>query len=521
MKKIPLLTKPLTYTQLFFAVLAVVSARVLLEWVLFIFPVQLDITQDYIRYYLQTLYYFLNVSLIASLVVTRFTGIPLKEFMNALARSYVFILLTPVIDRALGRTDGYLCLLPENLFGNLLTLTLAGDGTPGMFLGLLCIVCTVAVHVYSRTRHAVKAFLSAVFLIIVSVGMMTPALFAGSTGGDYVFDRVLPLYYFLPFVILLILALFFRSRNTCAAIMSNLRPLYACLFLLLSVLGAAYVFGALGLIFIVESVLAACVTVLAWETGAIINDLADWRFDCVKKKARLLADKTVAPREYALAAVLMAFVAVSCAAVINPVIVVFLCVWFILAWVYAMPPLRLKNNLIGNLIIGLGAVLAFLTGVFSGVDPQAVSQIFTGDKAAFLLAFVFVAGFFFSMLEGIKDVEGDRWCGVRNLFTLLGKKRAKIVMVVIVLVVCNAPNLLMPNVYVYVISIVAAFFFARWERSWGVYCAALCVIGLTAYGALTVKEKPCRSCGGEKALRRRIVIDYVRKQMMEQDTVNR
>jgi 4-hydroxybenzoate polyprenyltransferase len=177
--------------------------------------------------------------------------------------------------------------------------------------------------------------------------------------------------------------------------------------------------------------------------------------------------------------------------------------------------------LLGNAVIGLATLVSFLAGIFASTGYERALRAVSQDRAVLLCLFIFLMGTLISTAKDIKDIEGDAACGVKNLFTVFGKKKAKIAVTALVFLVFNIPNLYVWNAYAYVLSLVAAALYFMFENIVIVYVAAMLCTGLVLEGVLSVKDKKCSSCSGRSGHKRRVVIEEIRKKRQEPQPVER
>jgi len=415
--------KILSYTQIFFLVVGITMTRVIVEWRVFIFPIQLDIFQDYVRFSLENTYYFLIVFLIGTFFLSKITNKCLRVIMNFGVRFYPIIILPPLIDRfVFGRIDGYGYATISNVFNNFLTLSfLKGDATLGISIEILIGLAGLFIYVYHHTKSILKSAVYCAFFDLLLVLISTPDLFFGERRGNYYYDYFLPSYYFFPFLIFLVIIPGLLNIDKLRAILGNIRPVRASVFVGAVILGVLVQYRTLGYFYEWKLVLAALAMFFVWGVSVIINDIADISIDHLTNKSRPLVKGALSVKEYKLTAVLFSFFALSYAAVVNEKVLLITIAALIFSWIYSLEPFRFRKNFLGNIIIGLSVLVSFWAGIFT-----LESSNFIDGRSLFLSGLIFLFGVIMSLAKDIKDVEGDKQANIWNLYVVLGKKKERL-----------------------------------------------------------------------------------------------
>lgn len=227
----------------------------------------------------------------------------------------------------------------------------------------------------------------------------------------------------------------------------------------------------------------------AWLASVTANDLADRAIDKVTNPRRPLPTGTIPPRMYAEIGWIFFAVSLFFSAVVSFKAMLFILAYHGLAWVYSMPPLRLKRVPLLATILAALAGMAVLIAGYSLIAPGA-------DILAIplpILAFLFVAYAVTLPLKDFKDIEGDRADGVYTIPVLLGAERARLA-VGAALFLCYAAS---PIIFRDADLIVPAVLFGslsfwninraeRPRRSWGTFrtLAGWNMVFATLYGLL-------------------------------------
>lgn len=160
----------------------------------------------------------------------------------------------------------------------------------------------------------------------------------------------------------------------------------------------------------------------AWMFAVCSNDLADWRLDAIANPKRPLPSGLITAEEMASVGRFFLIVSLLGGWLLGPP-VMFAVMGFTAAyWVYSMPPLRLKRwPMLNSFLVSLACLSAALAGFFL-TSPGAALSEFPG-RLALLLVIAFTLS---SNVKDLKDVEGDRTEGINTIPVLLGEKRGRL-----------------------------------------------------------------------------------------------
>lgn len=478
-----ILKKQFSYLQIYFLVVFVVAIRVMAEWAVFVFPIQLDVFQDYVRFFLENTYYFLIVFTVSAVFASKFIKKDLREVMNFGVRFYPVIILPPLIDGLLlGRTAGYDYANVSNLVGNFFTLfSFKGDATMGIFLEIVIALSGVSIYVYKHTKSIFKSVVMFLVIDFVLLIISTPDLFFGAFRGDYFFDYFLPFFYYLPFLVILSVVLSSYDRNKLRSIISNIRVIRSLIFIFAVIAGGLVRNILLGELYALNVFYGASAIFLVWQVSILINDISDIKIDMISNRLRPLVKGDVTVQEYKLLAVLLSFVALSFAIIISLKVFLYVLIGIALSYVYSVKPFRFRNNILGNIVIGLYLLISFWVGVEaadSSVSFKKISYVF---DLGFLSAIIFLFGMVISMVKDVKDVDADKEYGVINVFTIFGKEKGKLLMSVIVFLVFNIPTLLSGSFHFLILSSVAAVSYYVFESINAVYLLGVVIFYYTIF----------------------------------------
>jgi 4-hydroxybenzoate polyprenyltransferase len=357
------------------------------------------------------------------------------KLLRALMAGFVFVLLAPVLDYLLYRPVDYQMgyLLVDSL-GELGRRYLSYFGprepfgiTPGIRIEVAAVLALCAVYLFVLTRSWLRSALgtlgayTAIFvhcsmrswLVVCASGLGLPLL-----QGD---DAVLQVRAFVAASLAAGLGVAWLSApGTLRTMLRDLRGPRILHYCLLFALGLACVRGAtitvdrllqVGLGF--ASVILSCLFAL------MINNVFDVEIDRINAPDRPLVTGAIDAVRYERAAFGVLAVTLAVAASASFSTLCFAALFSLAYFVYSAPPLRLKTRCaVSKAVIGINSAAAFVAGwSLFGAD-------FLEAPARPLLVLLLGYSLGAHVID-LKDVEGDRAAGIRNLSTMLGLRRAQ------------------------------------------------------------------------------------------------
>jgi len=212
-----------------------------------------------------------------------------------------------------------------------------------------------------------------------------------------------------------------HKRAEFRAILRDARPLRIVHYELLFALGIALSVdpehrNSLG--FWLHAGAGAAAIALAWLAAVINNNIFDLELDRINAPERPLVTGEVDLKSYALAFWFSGALALAFGAASGPITFLAICV-FLGAYVsYSSPPLRIKEDcFVSKWVIGLNSVACLVAGHALTTGLVDVPAVFAWG----VLIWFSLGG---HMID-IKDIEGDKAAGIRNVSTMLGLTRAK------------------------------------------------------------------------------------------------
>lgn len=161
----------------------------------------------------------------------------------------------------------------------------------------------------------------------------------------------------------------------------------------------------------------------AWIASVIANDCFDTRIDRQTNPDRPLITGTIDGATYRFIGWMFFAGSIFFSALVSFSAALLLVIYQAIAWIYSVPPYRLKRvPLLATLIASAAGLIVFLIG-YVVISPE--SDFSTLPLP--LLAFLFIAYAVALPLKDFKDIPGDRADGVYTFPVLLGEERARIV----------------------------------------------------------------------------------------------
>lgn len=161
----------------------------------------------------------------------------------------------------------------------------------------------------------------------------------------------------------------------------------------------------------------------AWIASVIANDVFDTRIDRKTNPDRPLITGTIDPVTYRFLGWMFFFGSLFFAALVSFSASILLLIYQALAWIYSVPPYRLKRvPLVATLVASAAGIIVLLIG-YVVISPE--SDFSTLPLP--LLSFLFIAYAVALPLKDFKDIAGDRADGVYTFPVLFGEEYSRII----------------------------------------------------------------------------------------------
>jgi len=215
-----------------------------------------------------------------------------------------------------------------------------------------------------------------------------------------------------------------------------------------------------------------------WWFVVLINHIYDLEIDKITNKQRILVQRYLSPSQLKQIAIIFGVAALSIGYLLGYVLIPVI-ISIILGIIYSIPPFRLRNSIFSTAFIGAGSTLAFFMGYFlppyfslyhKGIMvpilhaqfPNISAKIFLLGVIIFLM---FTAG---SAIKDIKDYEGDKKAGVKNIFTVYGIKKGINIASALLIIAFLCPLMLFHNKFDIIVfplmGFIAVYLFRRVKR---------------------------------------------------------
>jgi 4-hydroxybenzoate polyprenyltransferase len=175
-------------------------------------------------------------------------------------------------------------------------------------------------------------------------------------------------------------------------------------------------------------ILANLVVLLSWILAKVINDYFDKTEDSISNKNNPFLNNELDKKEILFVYSIISLLVLLISYTIGNVFFFFTILTLGISIIYSCPPLRLKRTIfLSHLCIGIASGFVFLQGFFLVSKNIPLSGLVTGLFLLIILVF-----FLGSHIKDIKDYSGDRKGKIITLPTLLGEKKSKLIISVII-----------------------------------------------------------------------------------------
>ena len=411
--------------------------------------------------------FYLAAVVVTVVVVGTVSRLPLLPMMRTLIFILPLMWLAPLIDLANGGAHmAYLFAaspfaLLKDFFTYFGPFTAYGI-TLGLRIELGLLIFMLGAFVFIKTKKLSKAFLGMVVgyvVIFASVslpsvmGFFLPAnasgaVFAGSLSNalvshnflhpseTYTAYRTLELLFDASmaqtwFVILVIAGgawLYLVRKNVMVAMIRNIRPERAIHFIIFAFLGGLIALSEgtkvnWTVLDFITIVVAALTIIFAWAFAVITNDLVDESIDTVSNTDRPLVTGTLSSGMMRDAALVCGVMTTLGALALGSYALFWMLVFSAAYYIYSVPPLRLKRiPILASAFIGVATLATMLLGFFLISTNQGLAA-FPSQIALLVVLFMTLI----TNVRDLKDIKGDNAAGIWTIPTLLGNRRARIV----------------------------------------------------------------------------------------------
>ncbi len=454
----------LTYGSFLSAFFVLILLRLLIENMIGGFP-----TRPFHYFFFEfshTFLFFLFSFLLFLPLLSHFAKSSIKEAANILLFGFLIILMPPVLDWYISGGAGYWSFYEfDGIRGLIARFFTFFGSTPeigityGVRIEVALSVTFFALYIFLKTRNSLRALIGSLasytlFFILGTFPSFITILVSGFSKGflavtetdvaslflspNNIFFRPLidpvsalnfkmSLVYGLLLVIAVGIFLFIENRKLFLALFHNVRFPQVIYHGGLALIGVAAAFFFLELpidlsFFDILAVLTLIASVIsAWIASVIINDLHDKNIDIITNQNRPLPRNTIDAEMYRAIGTSFFLASLILAGSISFKILLLLVCYQAIAWIYSVPPFRLKRfPLIATFLAACASLLILLSGFFL-IAPEGLSSL---PKP--LLFFLLLSYALMLPLKDFKDIKGDRADGVFTIPVLLGENTAKL-----------------------------------------------------------------------------------------------
>lgn len=459
---------PLTFETWITTVMGIIFVRIFLE------QYSNNLDKHYVLIDISTIVQysasFIAILLAVTAVMLFITKKSLREVASLTLYSFPIIWTAPIFDLIFSGGKGYnihyLFLSGRDLVMAFFTefWTTTADGmTYGIRVEIAIILIASFITIHLITRKASRALLGTVliwlsiFIVdcipsflglfqggsvstfiqdsIVNSNIIGNSVFSAQLGFARLFDigfnSLMTQANLLIAFVAIILICIFGYKEKAKVLLRNARPERILHYVLLIIMGV--ILGG-GKVFLQSwvNVLSLFMTMiafaLAWCSAVCVNDVYDVSIDEISNATRPLPRKLFSKDEFRSLARILLIIALVTAYSASLYGLFFVALYSFVFYLYSAEPLRLRRHFVsGALVIGFASISALLSGFFISIRTH---ELFAFPPLGILILIILFG--FSSMVKDIKDYEGDRANGVRTLPVLMGLRKSKVAIALVV-----------------------------------------------------------------------------------------
>ncbi len=185
-----------------------------------------------------------------------------------------------------------------------------------------------------------------------------------------------------------------------------------------------------------------------WQYTTMINDIYDIGIDRKVHPDRPLVSGEIEARTYRNMAYFSLLFAMFFSFLSSFFVLLMSFLFFSLAIVYSVPPVRIRNKWYGSVIMGTASAIEVSAGYFSHfwvIDGHFFYFTQPNILMVDVLILVFFALSIAPNITAYMDYKGDIEAGVCSIYTVLGKERGKTVVSVMLFILFLLPSILFPT----------------------------------------------------------------------------
>ncbi len=464
----------LNYLTIAFLVFLAISLRLILERIFFEWYFPLDYYYGMVL--VERFAFLIFTFSVSTLLLSYLSKAGVEKTLNFLSKTYFLITIPPLIDHFIfGKASPYSYITLEGWVNSLSSFFITYQGLfgtdfiPGIFIEFILISFFFSLFVFYNSKSAPRAlvvfplilglfsFLGSLWIeiLVPDLTKMHEYYAVKNLGIDFyvrfyvdLFKRKLAFIYLSLSAVILFFNAYRINKKAVGNILKNTRPFRAFFFILMS-MGGILLSGS----FVILNAISAALSVFfVWEFTIVMNDLSDEKIDKRHSRHRPLIGGKVKRLDYMTLGIFYAVLCMAFSFITGPGPFLLICLCVLLGILYSFKPVRIRNFIFSTSVLGLASVVCFLIGYLSGYG--------TLSQGIMLVCFIiFLVSSLLTTVKDIKDYSGDKKEGVRNIFTVFGKKKGKNIASVNLLVSFLLPlvviNRAVDFIFLFVLSFIA------------------------------------------------------------------
>lgn len=437
---------------IFILILFLSAFRMWTEAYLLNYPYK-EISMKYLFNQIHIISFFVSAFIGGVTILKLITKEKIARLANLSALGFIMVVIPPFIDVfTSSNPDPYSYVSPFNLLE-----TMASFSGSGVFLELMIIATITSLYVFMKmvSKGIRKAVISSIlnWILFFSFFILLGSPFIPDIikGAGLLVQPLLLIRYIIISIVLLLLLLFLSSKELLKSFIKSSRLITTGHFALMTIIGIfvsnhlfsieIYQFDLFSLFsdpvyfqlfsgnlaMILLSVLAIIFT---WQATVMINHVYDADIDKIDNSKRLIPLGLLKRNQVRKIAIVYGIVSLSLGFLIGIWSFLLILSFLILAVLYSVPPIRLRDSIFSTSIIGLGSSLAFFLGFYTPAyfkkwyGPQAgeIVRVFPplSNDSLIIGLLIFVGLSIGPLIKDYKDYQGDKNAGVKNIFTIYG-----------------------------------------------------------------------------------------------------
>jgi 4-hydroxybenzoate polyprenyltransferase len=376
--------------------------------------------------------FFISFVISFILLLHVFTKEKIIKIFRIIVPFFSIILLPPIVDLIVSgyKKVYYQYILNINDFINFLKFGLIPFVklpvlTVGLRTELYIIILLSAIYVFVKCK---KYFKSILFAIVIYILFGFYAAAPVWTNFLTTLKITLIDFFFLLVSVQLILILIFVYKKKIIYFLKGIRPFVLGHFLVMIFLGLIIAYSDNNVIIELNwfNLFLLCLSIaFGWSLAVSLNDISDLKIDRTSNKSRALVLGKMNVLDYKLIAVVSFIVSLFFAIIVSFDHFIYMLIYDCIAFVYSLPPLRLKKYpIVSTSLIALASLMTVYMG-FLLVDTFLD---FPAKVSSLLLITITIA----FNAKDLKQIEGDKKDSVWTIPVIFGEKIGRNIIAVLI-----------------------------------------------------------------------------------------